>query len=143
MSMNMDQLTPEMLMHIPVTPPPEGVTSNFIDPPSRAKQTQVTIGIMLSLIVPALLLRIYTRVKKLKIFGADDWMAIASAVCVISYSGLLLWSKYCLRAIHLAFPTFRSVLDYPLGRHEWDVPIGRLTKGYVKVQPPHLHVGPH
>jgi hypothetical protein len=76
----MDQLTPEMLMHIPVTPPPLGVTSNFINPPSQAKQTQITIGIMLSLMIPLLIMRIYTRSRKLKIFGVDDWFAIISAV---------------------------------------------------------------
>ncbi|KAH7387002.1 hypothetical protein DE146DRAFT_666327 [Phaeosphaeria sp. MPI-PUGE-AT-0046c] len=110
-----EMLTPEMLMHIPVTPPPPGVNSNFIDPPSRAKQTQIAIGIMLTLMIPPLIMRIYTRARKLKFFGADDWFAIASAICVISYCGLLLW-----------------MLEYPLGRHEWDVPVGRLTTGYVK-----------
>jgi hypothetical protein len=68
------QLTPEMLMHIPVTPPPPGVTSNFINPQSRAKQTQITIGVMLALMIPPLIMRIYTRSRKQKIFGMDDCM---------------------------------------------------------------------
>lgn len=73
--MDLSKLDPEMLMHIPVHPPPPGVTSNFIDPLSRAYQTRIAIGVMLALMVPLLFLRLYTRLRVTKTFGLDDCMS--------------------------------------------------------------------
>jgi hypothetical protein len=70
----MDQFTLEQLMHIPLMPPPPGITSNFNDPPTRGKQTQIAIAVTLSFMIPLLILRIRTRLRYHKAFGLDDCM---------------------------------------------------------------------
>jgi hypothetical protein len=72
----MDQFTPEQLMHIPLMHPPPGMTSNFIDPPTRGKQTQIAIAVTLSFMLPLLILRIRTRLRYQKALGLDDCMLI-------------------------------------------------------------------
>jgi hypothetical protein len=72
----MDQFTPDQLMHIPLMPPPPGITSNFNDPPTRGKQTQIAIVVKLSFMIPLLILRIRTRLLYHKVSGLDDCMLV-------------------------------------------------------------------
>jgi hypothetical protein len=52
--------------------PPPGVTPNFINPPSYADEIVILEGIFVSLMVLAVLVRIYVRVKLAKAWGWDD-----------------------------------------------------------------------
>ncbi|KAI1268148.1 hypothetical protein F5Y18DRAFT_424475 [Xylariaceae sp. FL1019] len=54
---------PEQLGQIPVSPAPDGLVSNFIDPPSISYVVLITIGVIFPLMLAFLLLRLYARIK--------------------------------------------------------------------------------
>jgi len=56
----------------PAAPPPPGVVPNFVDPPSRDYLVKTIYYVTLPLIVLATVGRLYTRIKFMRIFGADD-----------------------------------------------------------------------
>lgn len=70
--MDLSKLDPSVLLHMPVTAPPPGVTSNFIDPVSQAGQTQTTIYVALPVMLILLSLRIYTRARIFRAVQFDD-----------------------------------------------------------------------
>lgn len=57
---------------IPAMTPPDGVTSNFVDPESRASATRIVICIALALMSLFLVLRVYSRLKTRGTFEVDD-----------------------------------------------------------------------
>lgn len=60
------------LDNVPSAKPPAGVTSNFIDPPTRAVEL-LTIGVVFtSLMILALLLRVLVRLRWTKGWGWHD-----------------------------------------------------------------------
>lgn len=61
-----------MLDRIPTAEPPEGTLSNFVNPPSLDSQSKIITGLMLSITIIILLLRLYTRVRIMRSWGADD-----------------------------------------------------------------------
>ena len=60
------------LTHVPILPPPAGVTSNFINPQSQALMVIVTSVLCLVLIILISLLRFYTNLWIKKSLKADD-----------------------------------------------------------------------
>jgi len=46
---------------LPVRPPPSGVQSNFVDPPTRAGQLTAALAVLIALSTTFVLLRLYTR----------------------------------------------------------------------------------
>lgn len=56
----------------PVVPPPPGRTPNFTDPESRCYQLIIPIAVYTALIVVLVSLRIYSRLRITRSFGADD-----------------------------------------------------------------------
>ena len=60
------------LENLPALPPPAGVDSNFINPPSKAHDIYVLEGIFLTLMLLTVAMRIYVRSKVLKEWGWDD-----------------------------------------------------------------------
>ena len=60
------------LDHIPLSPPPRLQTSNFVDPPTLST-TLIAIGTScLSLVVPFMAMRIYTKACIVRSIGWDD-----------------------------------------------------------------------
>ncbi|KAI1810611.1 hypothetical protein GGS20DRAFT_167985 [Poronia punctata] len=101
-------LSREQLAVTPAASPPAGLTSNLVDPESRAWHVVLTIGITL---VPALILvalRIYARLGLARRLGADDYACFLATAFTITFNGIVL-----------------SLLDMPgngaIGRHIWDV----------------------
>ncbi|OJJ66076.1 hypothetical protein ASPBRDRAFT_201328 [Aspergillus brasiliensis CBS 101740] len=69
------------LSQIPASPPPDGVTANFVNPPNQNYQIY-SINIALCLTGTAVLvLRLYTRGKLQKTIGVDDWFCIWAQIC--------------------------------------------------------------
>lgn len=60
------------LSQISAAQPPEGVTSNFVDPPSLAIVYRVTIYIFMPLMSGLVVLRLGTRVRQMHKLVADD-----------------------------------------------------------------------
>ena len=57
---------------VPIGTPPPGVIPNFINPPSRGSQVIITAIICLSLMIPPVFMRVYTRVFISHFLGWDD-----------------------------------------------------------------------
>lgn len=60
------------LSQIPAVQPPEGVTLNFVDPPSLATLYRVTIYIFMPLMSALVVLRLGTRFRQMHKLVADD-----------------------------------------------------------------------
>lgn len=64
----------QYLSHIPAAPPPDGVVSNFSDPPSQKKPIFIVNGVFIPLMVISVAIRIYTRKYISGSLGWDDCM---------------------------------------------------------------------
>ncbi|KAI0521604.1 hypothetical protein F5B22DRAFT_661947 [Xylaria bambusicola] len=98
------------LSQIPAATPPSGVVPNFVDPASLAPICLIVIAITLPLMVIFLVLRVYVRFWVSHKTGADDVLCLISAALVITFCGITV-----------------SILDNPIGPHQWDVPVSRIT----------------
>lgn len=70
--MDLSQIPPEALSHIPVGAPPPGVIPNFENPPSEAKLIIIISTICLCFMIPIALIRVYSRIWITRSFGWDD-----------------------------------------------------------------------
>jgi hypothetical protein len=60
------------LSKVPLRQPPPGRQPNFVNPESRAYQSQITFGVCIVLVVLVLALRIHRRLIVTKDWGWDD-----------------------------------------------------------------------
>lgn len=58
--------------HIPAMPPPPGVTSNFVNPKSRANVFIASSAVCLSLMLPIVIMRLFSRIWINRSFAVDD-----------------------------------------------------------------------
>ncbi|EFY85247.1 hypothetical protein MAC_08707 [Metarhizium acridum CQMa 102] len=113
--------------------PPAGVSPNFIDPPSLSVAYQGVIYSFVPLMFMFLVCRLYVRVRMLRNFGLDDGACKISQDIgqqgtfgsIIAYCGVLI-----------------PLLDHPLGRHLWDVPMSEITDRYLKARVPYIYSSP-
>ncbi|KAH7304096.1 hypothetical protein B0I35DRAFT_465423 [Stachybotrys elegans] len=98
------------LSQVPLTDPPDGLDSNFIDPPSQVWQPRLAIYITFPIGILSVILRIYTRIHLGQRFGADDYFMIAAGLGAIGYTAVMLVT------------TQNDVL----GRHAWDIPVAAV-----------------
>ncbi|KAI1123698.1 hypothetical protein F5Y10DRAFT_285804 [Nemania abortiva] len=103
------------LDNTPSAPPPPGHIPNFTNPESRSYQLYILIAVFSALVLLASSMRIYTRLRITRSFGADDWLCIVATILTLSYSALIL-----------------KLLWQPgggiLGIHLWDVPVSHLIE---------------
>ena len=57
---------------VPALPPPPGVISNFYDPPSRAPELRIGMGVCIGTTSVLLVLRLYTKLAITHTAGWDD-----------------------------------------------------------------------
>jgi hypothetical protein len=57
---------------VPAATPPDGITPNFVNPPSVGYQQTTTNIVVLVIMIIVVLLRLYTRIFIVKSFGYDD-----------------------------------------------------------------------
>jgi len=101
----------------PSMAPPPGVIPNFIDPPSKSPMVRAGLFTILPLMIIVVALRVYTRIRITRAFGADDYLCLAATACIVTFSALIL-----------------SFLDKPAGRHMWDIPLGELLYNHYWVE---------
>ncbi|KAK3688858.1 hypothetical protein B0T22DRAFT_535940 [Podospora appendiculata] len=101
----------------PSMAPPEGMTSNFVDPPSLAYIPRATMYTALPLMMLFLCLRLYSRARVGFKFGADDFVCVAAAASIIAW-----------------FALFLTKLDqFYYGRHRWDYPMSGINDLFVNL----------
>ncbi|KAI9814561.1 MAG: hypothetical protein M1827_003116 [Pycnora praestabilis] len=96
--------------NIPVIPPPPGVQSNFVDPPTLKTSLIAVNAIFLPLMLIAVTIRLYVRSHIVKTLGWDDLTCIIAALGSVVHSILMLYD------IHVGY-----------GTHLWDIRIIALT----------------
>ncbi|KAF2677288.1 hypothetical protein K458DRAFT_492010 [Lentithecium fluviatile CBS 122367] len=90
----------------PLVPPPQGTTSNFIDPVSRTPMAMAVSAVMLALSFSSIVGRFYARKFVLNTVGWDDWTGLA---------GWIFSAEYTVYAMVL--------FSRPgMGPHMWDIP---------------------
>ncbi|KFA70215.1 hypothetical protein S40285_04426 [Stachybotrys chlorohalonatus IBT 40285] len=100
---------------MPAGVPPEGVMPNFVDPPSLSPVYRGIIYSFVPLMFVFVVCRLYVRTRTFRDFGFDDLFCILGASSIIAYCGVLI-----------------PLLDRPLGRHLWDVPVSDITNSYLE-----------
>jgi hypothetical protein len=70
--MDLSKIDPARLPFIPAGVPPNGTLSNLVNPPSRVHEIKTVIYVTVSFMFVPLVLRLYTRARITRNFGADD-----------------------------------------------------------------------
>ncbi|KAK4459795.1 hypothetical protein QBC42DRAFT_207191 [Cladorrhinum samala] len=97
------------LDHIPAGKPPPGLTSNLIDPPSRAHAIIVLDAVFVPLMLIAVFVRFFVRIKWTKARGWDDICIVLAAIGSVTH-----------------FVIHSKLIEHGLGRHMWDIPVSWL-----------------
>ncbi|KAL8966517.1 MAG: hypothetical protein Q9197_005932, partial [Variospora fuerteventurae] len=71
---------------IGVFPPPPGVLPNFENPEYRSAGIVPLAAILIPLTAIFMTLRVYTKLRIIKIFGLEDWTILAAYLCTIFVS---------------------------------------------------------
>lgn len=110
----MDQLPPGIdPSTIPLLPPPDGKSSNFIDPPSLASVSEGVGGLLIAVETLLLILRTYSNLKAFRKLRLEDYWTIFAAILTYGYFALIM--------------RFR-----PIARHQWDIPLTASTPTLYK-----------
>ncbi|KAF2733903.1 hypothetical protein EJ04DRAFT_564760 [Polyplosphaeria fusca] len=104
-----------MLEHVAISSRSNGTAPGLPDPPSRGYQIRTMMYICLPFTIVPLVLRLYTRLRIQKAFGADDYLICVAAICVGSYFGLL-----------------QYLFDRPPNAPVWNIPFPLLSDSYQK-----------
>lgn len=68
------------LTQIPALAPPDGVSSNFVNPVSQAKAIKITTTTCLVFMSLSFIMRMYSRLWIKRTFRADDYACLLSVV---------------------------------------------------------------
>lgn len=92
-----------------VVPPPPGVTPNYTNPDYHSGGIVPLACVFIPLAAIFMALRVYTKVRIIKVFGLEDWTIIIAYLCTIFISiDCLVQQKY------------------GNGIHEWDITVRKL-----------------
>ncbi|KAL4921364.1 hypothetical protein BDW62DRAFT_197942 [Aspergillus aurantiobrunneus] len=100
---------------MPAMPPPEGQTSNFVDPDYNGHKFVVVNAVFLFISFSSLAIRLWTRTFIARGYRWDDFLMIFSFCCSCVLSGVTL-----------------DMLNWGLGIHMWDVPVTVLSPNFLK-----------
>ncbi|KAI9847287.1 MAG: hypothetical protein M1837_002874 [Sclerophora amabilis] len=106
-------ITPDM----PLVPPPPGITSNFVDPPSRRQEVVVCVAVCLALSITFLLGRMLTRAFITRSLGWDDYTCVIATATAIAMSIVAL-----------------DQTNYGYGRHSWDINMLTWVESWIQAQ---------
>ncbi|KAI1656045.1 hypothetical protein F4813DRAFT_365112 [Daldinia decipiens] len=88
----------------PALPPPPGVTSDFVNPPSLVKEMNIAIAIAVPLIMIFFGLRTYVRIFIRRTWTFEDWLALTAWVGTVSFAGV-----------------GAATMAHNGGKHGWDI----------------------
>ncbi|KAJ5946837.1 hypothetical protein N7454_003676 [Penicillium verhagenii] len=100
----------------PASPPPAGLTSNFVDPDYVGTKFLVVNCVFLPLAVIGLAVRTWTRLFVVRSFRADDYLMVIALILSCVLSGVTL-----------------EMLNWGLGKHMWDVPLSESSPEFNKL----------
>ncbi|KAL5332697.1 hypothetical protein BJX70DRAFT_383319 [Aspergillus crustosus] len=103
------------LSRIPLSPPPPGEVTNFVNPESISWAGRLAIYLTLPVMAVAVVLRAYVRLRKHQV-GIDDYLLALGAASSASFCGTLL-------------PVF---LKDVWGRHAWDIPASSILPWFFE-----------
>jgi len=75
--MDPSEIDPKLLAFIPALAPPPGVRPNFKDPLSLETPLRVSVCLVMALMLVFVSLRVYTRLRITREFGAEDCKLLA------------------------------------------------------------------
>ncbi|KAM5448447.1 hypothetical protein McanMca71_007593 [Microsporum canis] len=101
---------------LPAGPPPPGVKSNFVDPPSLAMPIVIVNGISLALMLAAVIARFLAK----GLYSKLRW-DLSDGFCLLATMGSI---AHSILTIH------NTTVNY--GRHIWDIPALSLTESRTK-----------
>ncbi|KAF2240117.1 hypothetical protein EV356DRAFT_11124 [Viridothelium virens] len=106
LALDFNQSIPQALQHIPALPPPDGVTPNFVDPPTRSTLLVTVISVLFGLMFIFYLSRVYMKLMIIGEMTLDDLTCTIGLVGAIAYyTGVVV-----------------GATRGPIGKHQWDVP---------------------
>ncbi|KAF2260811.1 hypothetical protein CC78DRAFT_446529, partial [Lojkania enalia] len=95
----------------PVMPPPPGITSNFVDPPTLMPTVIAVSVLVLTLMTLFVGARAYVKIVLLRKNHIEDWLCYGAWAGVVTYIGVMDYIE-----------------DYGFARHMWDVTPEMLMK---------------
>ncbi|EGE06808.1 hypothetical protein TEQG_05800 [Trichophyton equinum CBS 127.97] len=104
------------LWMLPAGPPPPGVKSNFVNPPSLAMPIVIVNAISLALMMVAVTARFIAKSR----YSQQRW-DLSDVFCVLATMGSI---------AHSALTIYNTTINY--GRHMWDIPALSLTQSRTK-----------
>jgi hypothetical protein len=84
--------------------PPNGMQSNFVDPPTLMPAVIVTAAVALTLMTVCVAARAYVKAVILRKQQIEDWLCYWAWAGVVTYTGILVYIE-----------------NYGFARHQWDV----------------------
>ncbi|KAI0966398.1 hypothetical protein F4678DRAFT_484239 [Xylaria arbuscula] len=118
------------LDHIPAAMAPPGITSNLVDPPSKAHTLTVLDSVLFSIMAIAVLIRFYIRTKTTKNWGWDDSACVIAAVSseYVDVPPVILNDHQLGSLSHTII--YAEGVKYGFGRHIWDIPASWLIDSH-------------
>ncbi|KAF2194085.1 hypothetical protein K469DRAFT_709590 [Zopfia rhizophila CBS 207.26] len=92
------------LNRIPALQPPDGTTSNFVDPPTLMPAVIITSIVVLTLMTVFVAARAFVKTFIIREQHIEDWLCYWAWAGVVTYTGILIYIE-----------------DYGFARHQWDV----------------------
>ncbi|KAK4164077.1 hypothetical protein QBC43DRAFT_263170 [Cladorrhinum sp. PSN259] len=108
----------DFLYNNPIIAPPPGHVSDFVNRSSRGPIVEVVLAVFLVPMIIFVLLRLYVRFIIMRKPGADDFLLIAAALCMIADAGVVFYSVRKDGGI--------------LGIHSWNVRLSEITPATVE-----------
>ncbi|KAI0599115.1 hypothetical protein F4775DRAFT_139899 [Biscogniauxia sp. FL1348] len=93
----------------PALKPPDGIESNFVDPPTLMPAVIGTSATVLVLSTSFVALRAFVKLRVWRGHNPEDWLSYAAWAGLASYTGLLVYIE-----------------DYGFARHQWDVSVAQF-----------------
>lgn len=113
LKLTMSWLPGANLSAIPIRPPPPGISSNFVDPPTLAPTILAVNIVMMTWALLFVVIRLYVNFHARRGLATDDYFCIISTVLVVGWTGL-------------NFTTLRYAV------HIYDIPLAAVTASYNK-----------
>ncbi|KAL8954576.1 MAG: hypothetical protein Q9183_007039 [Haloplaca sp. 2 TL-2023] len=113
-----------------LVPPPPGETRNFDDPPYHSGGIVPLAAVFIPLCALFVFLRVYTKLRIIKVFGLEDWTILVAYACTIFISIDVLGKHMVLLPVHpsIHLTTLQVQQKYGNGIHIWDITLAKQVE---------------